>query len=321
MTLYEFDQQARIINGYPIICGVDEAGRGPLAGRVYAAAVILPCDSIIEGINDSKKLTEKKRELLYDIILETAVDFGVGWADEKEIDQINILQASMLAMRRAAQQLTVKPDLYLIDGNRHPQIPGLCKCEVKGDANSACIAAASILAKVSRDRYMAQQALLYPDYDFSQHKGYGTALHYEKLAAFGPCPIHRVTFLKNIDRAPRENRGKRGEDIAAQYIIDKGYTILERNARSPYGEIDIIAYDNEYILFIEVKQRNNHAIDRPAAWVDQKKQNKILKTAYEWLQQHHSNLQPSFDIIEVTTSTNNTIINHIENAFLEGETL
>lgn len=313
MTLYEFDNRIKA-EGFSLVCGVDEAGRGPLAGRVYAAAVILPEEPLIEGLNDSKKLTEKKREALYDEILEQALDFGVGWADEGEIDQINILQASFLAMRRAAEQLSVLPDIWLIDGNRHPHISGICRCEVKGDGHSAAIAAASILAKVSRDRYMLAQDALYPNYEFAQHKGYGTALHYEKLAAYGPCPIHRRTFLKNIDRKAAPNKGIAGEDSAAGFLTEQGCILLERNARSAYGEIDIIAQDGAFLAFVEVKQRNERSIDRPAAWVDKGKQQRILQTAQEWMAAHESALQPRFDIIEVITGKEEQI-NWIKNAF------
>ncbi len=185
--------------GYVNICGVDEAGRGPLAGPVYAAAVILPLGLEIEGLNDSKKLSEKKREQLFPIICEKAVAYSVGFATESEIDEINILNATFLAMKRAVEGLKIKPDYILVDGNRYPKI-GDAKEEVvvKGDAKSMSIAAASILAKVSRDRFMLEKTKEYPQYEFEKHKGYGTKLHYEKLAEFGPSPIHRMTFLKKL---------------------------------------------------------------------------------------------------------------------------
>lgn len=189
-------------SGSLCICGVDEAGRGPLAGPVYAAAVILPTDVQIEGLNDSKKLSEKKREALFPVILETALDYGIGCASEREIDEMNILNATFLAMKRAVEKLTVRPDLLLIDGNRAPHIGAAREITViGGDAKSMSIAAASVLAKVSRDRYMLEMAARYPQYAFEKHKGYGTKLHYEKLAEFGASPIHRLTFLKNMDRA------------------------------------------------------------------------------------------------------------------------
>ena len=177
---------------------VDEAGRGPLAGPVYAAAVILPSDCVIEGLNDSKKLTEKKREALFDEIKEKALAYGIASADEKEIDEINILNATFLAMKRAIASLSVRPVLALIDGNQKPHTDIEEVTVIKGDAKSMSIAAASVLAKVSRDRFMLEMAEKYPQYEFARHKGYGTKLHYEKIAQYGVCDIHRRTFLKKI---------------------------------------------------------------------------------------------------------------------------
>jgi len=186
-------------NGYEIICGVDEAGRGPLAGPVYAAAVILPKGHIVEGVNDSKKLSEKKRELLFDKIIDECVCYSIGTASEKEIDEINILQATYLAMKRAVDGLEIVPQLALIDGNRIPPLTSTdARAIVKGDAKSASIACASILAKVSRDRYMLEMAKKYPEYQFEKHKGYGTKLHYEMIDKYGICEIHRKTFLKKV---------------------------------------------------------------------------------------------------------------------------
>ncbi len=186
-------------NGYEIICGVDEAGRGPLAGPVYAAAVILPKGHIVEGVNDSKKLSEKKRELLFDKIIDECVCYSIGTASEKEIDEINILQATYLAMKKAVDGLEIVPQLALIDGNRIPPLTSTdARAIVKGDAKSASIACASILAKVSRDRYMLEMAKKYPEYQFEKHKGYGTKLHYEMIDKYGICEIHRKTFLKKV---------------------------------------------------------------------------------------------------------------------------
>lgn len=186
-------------DGYEIICGVDEAGRGPLAGPVYAAAVILPKGHIVEGVNDSKKLSEKKRELLFDKIIDECVCYSIGTASEKEIDEINILQATYLAMKRAVDGLEIVPQLALIDGNRIPPLISTdARAIVKGDAKSASIACASILAKVSRDRYMLKMAKKYPEYQFEKHKGYGTKLHYEMIEKYGICEIHRKSFLKKV---------------------------------------------------------------------------------------------------------------------------
>ncbi len=195
---YLYEENA-IKAGYKLVCGIDEAGRGPLAGPVYAAAVVLPLGLEIDGLNDSKKLSEKKREQLFDIICEKAVDYSIGIATEQEIDEINILNATFLAMHRAVEGLKIKPDYALIDGNQHPKIPFLTEeTVVKGDAKSMSIAAASILAKVSRDRFMLEKAKEYPQYQFEKHKGYGTKLHYEMLKEFGPSKIHRMTFLKKL---------------------------------------------------------------------------------------------------------------------------
>ena len=191
-------ENARYSDAIQCICGVDEAGRGPLAGPVYAAAVILPRGLVIEGLNDSKKLTEKRREALYDVIVEQAVAYGIGSADEKEIDEINILQATFLAMRRAIARLSVRPDLALIDGNRDSDFGVPAETVVGGDGKSANIAAASILAKVTRDRVMLEYAEQYPQYGFDVHKGYGTKRHYEALREYGPCPIHRQSFLRKF---------------------------------------------------------------------------------------------------------------------------
>lgn len=184
--------------GYKIICGVDEAGRGPLAGPVYAAAVILGKGQTIEGVNDSKKLSEKKRELLFDKIINECKDYSIGTASEKEIDELNILQATFLAMKRAVDGLSVKPDCALVDGNQIPNLDCDVTTVVKGDAKSESIAAASILAKVSRDRYMLEMAEKYPQYGFEKHKGYGTKLHYEMIEKYGICDIHRKSFLKKV---------------------------------------------------------------------------------------------------------------------------
>lgn len=197
MELWNYEH-ACYDEGFSRICGVDEAGRGPLAGPVCAAAVILPRDIEIEGLNDSKKLTEKRREALYDIIVKEAVAYGIAFATEREIDEINILQATFSAMRRAIEQLSVRPDMILVDGNREPQSDIPVKTIVKGDSLSANIAAASILAKVTRDRFMLEQDKLYPEYGFALHKGYGTKAHYAALTQHGACPIHRRTFLKKF---------------------------------------------------------------------------------------------------------------------------
>jgi ribonuclease HII len=191
-------EQEYFNRGIKIICGVDEAGRGPLAGPVCAAAVILPPNTDIPGLNDSKKLSDKKRRELYPIIKEQAIAYGIAFADHNEIDEINILQATYLAMERAINQLQVKPELALIDGNRAKDFGIPVETVIHGDSLSASIAAASVLAKVTRDDYMLQMAEEYPGYDFEIHKGYGTKAHYAALTAHGPSPIHRMSFLKKF---------------------------------------------------------------------------------------------------------------------------
>ena len=194
LTMWEIEDSL----GLHVICGVDEAGRGPLAGPVCAAAVILPEHLQIPGLNDSKKLTDKKRRELFPVIQQQAIAYGIGLASEAEIDEINILQATFLAMRRALSQLSIRPEIALIDGNRETDFGLPVKTVVKGDSLSANIAAASVLAKVTRDNIMVELAQQYPEYGFEIHKGYGTKAHYEALRTYGPCPIHRKTFLKKF---------------------------------------------------------------------------------------------------------------------------
>jgi len=197
MDLWSIEREL-ISEGFEYICGVDEAGRGPLAGPVFAAAVVLPPEVVIPELNDSKKLTEKKREKLFIEIIDIALEYAVSSADHLEIDELNILQATYLAMNRSIEGLKKKPDIALIDGNQNSGIKVYNRCFVGGDGRSASIAAASILAKVSRDRYMVNMADKYPEYAFEKHKGYGTKLHYEKLREHGPSEIHRVSFLKRM---------------------------------------------------------------------------------------------------------------------------
>lgn len=197
IDMWEIEDSLRA-NGYELICGVDEAGRGPLAGPVCAAAVILPRDAEIPGLNDSKKLSDKKRRELYPIIKEKALCYGIGFASHEEIDQINILQATYLAMERALSQLTITPQQVLIDGNRAKDFGLPVRTVVHGDNLSMSIAAASVLAKVTRDDLMLEMAKEYPQYGFEIHKGYGTKAHYEALGTYGACPIHRNSFLKKF---------------------------------------------------------------------------------------------------------------------------
>ncbi len=197
VNMYEIEQ-GYYDRGIKLICGVDEAGRGPLAGPVCAAAVILPENIRIPGLNDSKKLSDKRRRELFPVIKEQALAYGIAFADHREIDEINILQATYLAMERAIAQLQIRPEAAIIDGNRAKDFGLPVETVVHGDSRSASIAAASILAKVTRDDYMLEMAKEYPGYGFEIHKGYGTKAHYSALEALGPCPIHRMSFLKNF---------------------------------------------------------------------------------------------------------------------------
>ena len=198
MPDYSFEKE-KIGSGFNIVAGVDEAGRGPLAGPVCAAAVILPTDCEIEGLDDSKKISEKKRERLYNVIIEKAVSYSIQLVDNSVIDDVNILNATYIAMTNAVNNLDIKPDFVLIDGNRQPpELKISSEAIVKGDSKSMSIAAASILAKVTRDSFMIELAKKYPEYEFERHKGYGTKLHCEKLREFGPCEIHRRTFIGKI---------------------------------------------------------------------------------------------------------------------------
>ena len=196
-AMWEYEKKS-YSNGYSLVAGVDEAGRGPLAGPVFAACVILPKDCIIDGINDSKKLSEKKRELLFDEICQKAISYSIASVDEKKIDEVNILNATHIAMNKAVEGMKIPPDYVLIDGNSIKNMKTPHETIVKGDQKSISIAAASILAKVSRDRYILKLSEKYPQYGFEKHKGYGTKLHTDAILKYGPSPIHRKTFLKKL---------------------------------------------------------------------------------------------------------------------------
>lgn len=200
-------ERAFYAQGFENVCGVDEAGRGPLAGPVFAAAVILPHGHVIEGVNDSKKLSEKKRDMLFTRITEQALAYAIASADIQEIAERNILGASLLAMRRAVDMLPVPAQAALVDGNRDPSFPIPTNCVIKGDGQCACIAAASILAKVSRDFYMLKLDAQYPQYGFAKHKGYPTRAHYEAILRYGPSPVHRLYFLRNLDEKRKTYAG------------------------------------------------------------------------------------------------------------------
>jgi len=335
MDLWRIERELAAAGSEPI-CGVDEAGRGPLAGPVFAAAVILPFGLDLKNLNDSKKLSQKIRDKLYDEIVESAISFGIALADVKEIEELNILKATFLAMNRAIDSLKVNPGIALIDGNRDPLVKCRSRLVVGGDVKSASIAAASILAKVSRDRYMAEIAKAYPQYAFDKHKGYGTRQHCNELLEHGPSEIHRISFLKKMqsedgiwktkngmDREDQESRagtvqrGKWGESQALDYLKSKSYIPVAESVRSRYGEIDLIVKNSEYIVFVEVKLRKSANFAHAREFVGKDKQRKIIATANHWLSRHKNLLQPRFDVIEVYApdgSAQPEII-HIENAF------
>ncbi len=290
--------------GLHLLCGVDEAGRGPLAGPVCAAAVIFPEGLVLEGINDSKKLTEKKREALFELIKEKAAAYHIAWASVEEIETLNILRAAMLAMKRAVEGLSLQPDLVMVDGNRCPELSLPCVSIVKGDALSQSIAAASILAKVSRDRQMLQYAGEYPQYGFEKHKGYGTRLHYDALKKFGPCALHRPSFLvKFLSGAPgksgKRKQGDRGEKLAREYLSRQGFEITVCNYTFSHEEIDLIAQREGELYFVEVKTRNETSLRRPGEAADAAKWKRIREASRQYLEEHPFGGEIHFGLCEV----------------------
>lgn len=316
-ALWFFDAEQK-----DLVCGVDEAGRGPLAGPVTAACACFLAPVDIPYLNDSKKLTEKRREAVFEqLIVCPEFRFGIGMASPEEIDSINILNATFLAMNRAYAQMKEKmllqgeilPALALVDGNRNPRLPLPVKLVVKGDSKSASIAAASVLAKVTRDRYMMMLAEKYPQYSLEKHKGYPTPLHYQCIAEYGISEIHRKSFLKNLDdhidpgrkKLPARPTGPLGEEYTAQHLIRQGYRIEARGWSWAGGEIDIIAFKDGILAFVEVKTRSAHALISPAEAVTPAKRARIIKTALCYLQRYpDKTIQPRFDVAEVQTVKN-----------------
>ena len=317
MTVYEKEYKA-----YGIVCGIDEAGRGPLAGPVAAGAVILGEDVVIPGLNDSKKLTEKKREELYDVIFRKAFAAGVGLVSPARIDEVNILQATYEAMRKAVSSLKIRPDVLLNDAVMIPQMPFRQVPIIKGDQKSVSIAAASILAKVTRDRLMSEYDRIYPEYGFAANKGYGSAAHIEALKKYGPCPIHRNTFIGHFtdrkaaveDTASNKRELGTGYEIrAAKYLSAQGLTILEHSFRSGFGEIDLIADDAGTLVFVEVKYRKTDQEGSSLDAVDKSKQQKILKTADYYRMKHAAGEDHPFrfDVVGI----DGELVRWVRNAF------
>ena len=316
----------RRAGGSGLICGIDEAGRGPLAGPVAAAAVILPEDLILPYLNDSKKVTEKRREALFLKIKEKALAWSVIMVPPERIDEINILQATYEAMRQAVSSLQVRPGVLVNDAVTIPGIDILQVPVIKGDAKCISVAAASILAKVTRDSYMKEMDALYPQYGFAGHKGYGTRAHCQAILDYGPSPIHRRSFLGKIlagkedavnqpgepgdkpdflfsGRVPSgRETGQRGEETAVRFLSDRGVRILERNFRDRDGEIDIIGEEDGTLVFFEVKYRSSARWGDPAEAVTPEKQRTISRTARYYLYKtgRGTEIPMRFDVVCVT---------------------
>lgn len=319
-TLLTYEREGYAL-GYEAIAGIDEVGRGPLAGPVVAAAVILPKECKIEGVNDSKQLSAKKREALYDVILEQAVSYGIGVVSNTRIDEINILQATYEAMREALSQLDPPADYILADAVTIPLVSTPQKGIIKGDAKSMSIGAASIVAKVYRDRLMEAYEEAYPGYGFAANKGYGSAEHIAGIRRLGLTPIHRRSFTKHF--LPQEGdtakeKGDRGETLAARQMEKMGYEILERNFHALKGEIDIIAKKDTYIVFTEVKYRKNEAMGTPAEAVDYRKRQHIIRAAKVYIAANclmEQGYDFRFDVAEVLHNGGKTYFRYTEDAF------
>lgn len=307
--------------GFTAIAGIDEVGRGPLAGPVVAAAVILPKECKIEGINDSKKLSAQKREALYPIICEKAIAYGIGIVTAQRIDEINILQATFEAMREAVSKLSLAPDFILADAVHIPHIPIPQRGIIGGDGKSISIAAASIIAKVTRDGIMEEYAKIYPSYGFEKNKGYGSQEHIHAISAYGLCAIHRKTFVKNISshhKNPSQNKqkGDKAEQLAVQEMKKMGYAILAQNYRCLTGEIDIIAKKENTIVFTEVKFRQSEQKGFPCEAVTPQKQKHILAAANSYLSENEiSDTAIRFDVTEILQKQQKLFFRYIENAF------
>ena len=325
------EERRLLQEGHRLIAGIDEVGRGPLAGPVVAAAVILdstrPTDWY-EEINDSKALPAAQRERLAPLILASAVASGIGAAGPEEIDSLGIVGATRAAMARAVAGLDIRPDYLLIDAVplAEPGIP--FRAIIHGDALCRSIAAASIVAKVYRDRLMVQEDARYPGYGFARHKGYPTPEHLERLAELGPCPIHRRSFAPvsalvspQAEPAPsvRRVRGNAGEEAAASYLRSQGYQVVERNFHCPWGEIDIVAQQGATQVFVEVKARRSDRLGTALESVTSRKQQHLVLAAQEYLQRHGLEERPwRIDVIAVRLGQRDRVesVQHLENAVL-----
>jgi|LSQX01.2.fsa_nt_gb uncharacterized protein (TIGR00252 family) len=302
-----------------LVCGMDEAGRGPLAGPVAVACVIMPPTPLLEHINDSKKLTERRRELLEPKIKETALCYCIELISPEKIDELNILNATRQGFQNAFNNMKTKTQTVLMDYITDVKINANQVPLVGGDALSYSIAAASILAKTTRDSYMIEMDKIYPQYGFAKNKGYGTAEHIAALKEYGACPIHRQSFLKSILAKSATTKlisGKQGEIIAEKFLISKGYEVLERNYHGGKAEIDLIMRDNDTIVFVEVKSRSNSAFGSGLEAINIKKQRNIIDGAMRYCYDNKlMNNRIRFDCVEVDLKAGK-VIKHIEAAFI-----
>ena len=317
--LFEQKLQER---GYHRIAGIDEAGRGPLAGPVVAAAVVLGHD-VPDGIADSKQLSEKRREDLHIKLTSGICDYGIGIVEQSEIDKTNILQATVTAMKKAVGTLESPPEFLLVDGKYLPRFIYPAKAITDGDARCQSIAAASILAKVTRDRIMQQLDSVFPQYGFARNKGYGTREHLEAIAQYGPTPLHRLTFggvREHLPKLRKEKKalGKWGEDYACFYLWKKGATIIHRNYHAgTQAELDIVAMLQGRLRFIEVKTGSSKDFSPPEDWVDDYKQEKIFEASEYFLYNHeeYQGIPCQFDMAAIEVTNAKTMIRYFENAF------
>ena len=295
-------------SGMKYIAGIDEAGRGPLAGPVIAAAVIFKNDIDLPGVNDSKKLSEKKREYLYDKIYSNALSVGIGVVYVDDIDKNNILQATYQAMRKSIGQLSIQPDLLLVDGNKADIHHYKQKNIINGDQKSISIAAASIIAKVFRDRMMKEFDIIFPKYGFSKHKGYGTKQHIEAIIKYKACPIHRKSFKPVMDNLPNVSYYKRnklieklGEQLVACYLLRKGYKILEVNYQIPtYGDVGIISSKNNVLIYIDIKTTFiDGEILSYEIYHDDKKNDKIINMLSQYMDNNKLQCKLKYNIAEI----------------------
>ncbi|HSW10765.1 MAG TPA: ribonuclease HII [Bacillota bacterium] len=298
------------------LAGIDEAGRGPLAGPVVAAAVVLPRRYRLPGLDDSKRVPARRRGELFDQLLRDCPAHGVGIASVQDIEAQGIVQATFLAMRRALGQVQPSPDFLLVDGFALPGVDVRQLALPGGDRRSLSIAAASILAKVTRDRLMVGLDGLYPRYGFARHKGYGTPAHLEAIRELGPCPAHRPSFLTGLGRPPRSNsrskRGREGEEAAARHLEAAGWELLGGSFRTRRGEVDLVARDGDCLVFVEVRTWGSEAFGPAVASVDRRKQGRLRSTAGVFLARHPrwADLDVRFDVVLVAPGPSGQLLVH-----------